>query len=204
MRVPLLCPIAAIYLDRRRGRRRRASPSSLAIRSRSLLGNSVYSVIYTSRRSTIMSLSGLQLPSVQSLASMAVPFSRPQTPGIPTQFGYIGLGTMGAPMARNLCKKLQNAGPGHHDSLLVWNRTTAKSKKFVDDIGSGSARVASDVAEVARECDVVFTCLGTDEAVESIYAEMVAAIKVSATLYMRQNCLISSRMITPSTEYLST
>ncbi|KIY73544.1 hypothetical protein CYLTODRAFT_416922 [Cylindrobasidium torrendii FP15055 ss-10] len=124
-----------------------------------------------------MSLSGLQLPAVQSLASISVPFSRPQTPGIPTQFGYVGLGAMGAPIARNLCKKLQDAGPGHHDSLLVWNRTTAKSKKFVDDIGTGNARVASDVAQVARECDVVFTCLGTDEAVESVYLDMIAAIK---------------------------
>ena len=41
-----------------------------------------------------------------------------------TKVGFIGLGNMGAPMAKNVLKV---AG-----SLLVWNRSEAKRKALVD------------------------------------------------------------------------
>jgi 3-hydroxyisobutyrate dehydrogenase len=66
--------------------------------------------------------------------------------------GFIGLGAMGLPMARNL----------HHAGLLhaVWSRTAEKSLAFVTETG---CRACADPAEVARECDVVVICVSADD-----------------------------------------
>lgn len=65
--------------------------------------------------------------------------------------GIIGLGAMGYPMALNL----------HRAGLLatVWNRTAAKAAAVASATG---AVAAADAAEVARNCDVVITCVSAD------------------------------------------
>ena len=72
------------------------------------------------------------------------------------KIGFIGLGTMGAPMAANLAKA------GY--SLVVWNRTPAKAKPLAD-LG---AKVAKGPAHVAAEVDVVVTMVARPQDIEEI------------------------------------
>ena len=73
------------------------------------------------------------------------------------KIGYIGLGMMGLPMARNLRKA------GH--TLVVHNRTRAKASAFA----KGGGTVAATPAEVARQADVVMACLSSPEASEEVF-----------------------------------
>ncbi|WP_286294084.1 NAD(P)-dependent oxidoreductase [Methylomarinovum tepidoasis] len=65
--------------------------------------------------------------------------------------GFIGLGAMGAPMARNLAR----AG------LLtaVWNRTPAKAAELAKEL---DVTVAADPADLAHRCDAVCLCVSAD------------------------------------------
>jgi 3-hydroxyisobutyrate dehydrogenase len=67
------------------------------------------------------------------------------------KLAYIGLGVMGAPMARHL------AAAGH--DLTVYNRTAGKADAWVATHGG---RVAVTAAEAADGADAVFTCVGND------------------------------------------
>lgn len=72
------------------------------------------------------------------------------------RLGYIGLGFMGGPMALRLVR----AG----FPLTVWNRSPAKTDRVVVE----GAKRARSPAEVARDGDIVFTCLSDTEAVEAV------------------------------------
>jgi 3-hydroxyisobutyrate dehydrogenase len=65
---------------------------------------------------------------------------------------FIGLGVMGAPMARHL------AAAGHH--VTVYNRTRAKADAWVAAHGGA---LATTPAEAARGADAVITCVGNDD-----------------------------------------
>src|SRR5258708_33661518 len=67
---------------------------------------------------------------------------------------FIGLGNMGAPMARNLIR----AG---HD-VTVYNRTRAKAEPLAAD----GAHIADSVAHAVRGCEVAITMLADDHAVD--------------------------------------
>ncbi|RKH02816.1 NAD(P)-dependent oxidoreductase [Corallococcus sp. CA053C] len=69
--------------------------------------------------------------------------------------GFIGMGNMGAPMAKNLL------GAGH--DVTVWNRTAAKSQPLQEQ----GARVAKTPAEAARDAEVVVSMLADDHAAEA-------------------------------------
>lgn len=73
----------------------------------------------------------------------------------PRRLGWIGLGRMGAPMAANLLA----AGP-----LTVYNRSPAKAAELV----AQGAKLAPSVADLARECDVVFSMIQDDPALAEI------------------------------------
>src|ERR687885_2746272 len=62
--------------------------------------------------------------------------------------GFIGLGIMGKPMARNLMQA------GYE--LVLYNRTREKAEELA---GDGAAEVAADPSEVAEMCDVIITML---------------------------------------------
>ncbi|MCY1080356.1 NAD(P)-dependent oxidoreductase [Archangium lansingense] len=68
--------------------------------------------------------------------------------------GFIGLGNMGHPMARNL------RAAGHE--LSVYNRTRGKA----EPLRQQGARVADSPADAARGAEVVFSMLSDDSAVE--------------------------------------
>ncbi|TXK82532.1 NAD(P)-binding domain-containing protein [Paenibacillus sp. N3.4] len=76
------------------------------------------------------------------------------------RIGFIGLGTMGNPMAANLIKK------GY--MVTVYNRTTEKANELVR-LGAELARTP---AEAAKSSDVLFTMLSNDAALlDTFYSE---------------------------------
>lgn len=68
--------------------------------------------------------------------------------------GFVGLGAMGAPMARNV------ADAGY--PLVVWNRTRETADAFAEDV---PADVASTPRELAERADVVITMVTDGDAV---------------------------------------
>ena len=70
---------------------------------------------------------------------------------------FLGLGAIGAPMARHLAK------PPH--TLTVWNRTAERAHAFGAETG---ARVATTPADASRGAEVVITCLPTSNEVEAL------------------------------------
>ncbi|BBI32082.1 hypothetical protein KCTCHS21_14810 [Cohnella abietis] len=71
--------------------------------------------------------------------------------------GFIGLGTMGEPMAANLIRK------GY--SVLVYNRTPGKEEQLIE---LGADVVASPL-EVAKRVEVIITMISNDQAIEEVY-----------------------------------
>ena len=70
--------------------------------------------------------------------------------------GFLGLGTMGAPMAANLLK----AG----FKVQVWNRTPAKAQPFA----ALGAKIGKSPAHVAAESDVIITMVSKPQDVEAV------------------------------------
>jgi 2-hydroxy-3-oxopropionate reductase len=73
--------------------------------------------------------------------------------------GFVGLGLMGAPMARNLMEA------GHE--LVLYNRTSDKAEELAK---TGSAKVAASPREVARESAITITMLPGPPEVEEVIA----------------------------------
>ncbi|MEE1877366.1 NAD(P)-dependent oxidoreductase [Altererythrobacter litoralis] len=74
-----------------------------------------------------------------------------------TKIAFIGLGVMGAPMARHL------AAARH--SVTAYNRTPARAKAWQQacaDLGLEVATAPSP-AEASRDAEIVFTCVGNEE-----------------------------------------
>ena len=73
--------------------------------------------------------------------------------------GFIGLGIMGRPMAKNLIDA------GHE--LILYNRTTEKAEELA---GEGGAEVAASPGEVAAQSDVIITLLPDSPQVKEVVA----------------------------------
>src|ERR671916_212159 len=73
--------------------------------------------------------------------------------------GFVGLGLMGAPMARNLMEA------GHE--LVLYNRTRNKAEELAR---AGDAKVADSPREVARESAITITMLPGPQEVEEVIA----------------------------------
>ncbi len=74
--------------------------------------------------------------------------------------GFIGLGNMGHPMAKNL----EKAG----FPLIVYNRNSSKTEDF-----KIKSKVASTVKELVKESDIIFTMLTNDKAVKDVYMQIL-------------------------------
>src|SRR5512135_3010241 len=70
---------------------------------------------------------------------------------------FIGLGTMGYPMAGHLAKA------GHQ--VTVYNRTPARTERWLAEF---PGHPATTPAEAAREATLVFACVGKDDDVRQI------------------------------------
>ena len=83
--------------------------------------------------------------------------------------GFIGLGTMGQHMARNL----------HRAGLLsgVWNRTAARSEALAAETG---CKVFSTPAALAAASDFVFTCVSADDDLLSVVEALLPGLKKGA------------------------
>jgi 2-hydroxy-3-oxopropionate reductase len=70
--------------------------------------------------------------------------------------GFIGLGIMGKPMAKNLIKA------GHQ--LVVYSESGA-----ADELTDEGAETADSYKAIGEQCDIVITCLPADSEVEEVY-----------------------------------
>src|SRR5437870_2520312 len=74
------------------------------------------------------------------------------------KLGFIGIGSMGRPIARRLLESGYN--------LTAYNRDRSKAEALV---GYGAV-VTNSIAELASNTDVVLSCLANDAAVRNVYA----------------------------------
>ncbi|HKE24759.1 MAG TPA: NAD(P)-dependent oxidoreductase [Bryobacteraceae bacterium] len=68
------------------------------------------------------------------------------------KLGFLGLGLMGYPMARNLLRA------GHE--VALWSNTTAKARQLAAE---EKGRFCATAKEVAENADYIFLCVGTTE-----------------------------------------
>jgi len=72
------------------------------------------------------------------------------------KIGFVGLGIMGKPMAKNLIKA------GHE--LVIYGGSSA-----ADELKDDGAEVADSYKAVAEQCGIVITCLPASDQVEEVY-----------------------------------
>jgi 3-hydroxyisobutyrate dehydrogenase len=83
-----------------------------------------------------------------------------------TRIGFVGLGAMGAPMARNL----------HAAGLLsgVWNRGSDKAAAFASEL---QVTAFADLAALGATCDVVVVCVSADADVRQVIAALKPGLR---------------------------
>ena len=83
--------------------------------------------------------------------------------------GFVGLGTMGYPMALNL----------HKAGLLaaVWNRSAEKADRFSTETGCFHC---SDLAQVAERCQIIVLCVSGDEDVLEVVDQLAPHLQDNA------------------------
>lgn len=77
------------------------------------------------------------------------------------KIGVIGLGAMGGPMAVNFA----SANKLH----LIWNRSQEKAIALSAEIG---VPVADNLEQMAQECDILVTCVSTDDDVLQVLEQL--------------------------------
>jgi 3-hydroxyisobutyrate dehydrogenase len=101
--------------------------------------------------------------------------------------GFIGLGSMGEPMARNLAK----AGP-----LVVWNRTPKSIT---------GATTATDAADLFARCDTVILMLSDEVAISAVLATVALAdhtIVNMATIAPEASLALAARLAAAGARYV--
>jgi len=74
-----------------------------------------------------------------------------------SKLGFIGIGYMGRPIARRLLES--------GFKLMAYDRNQSKAEELIQNGGN----VARSISELASSCDVVLSCLASDEAIFSVY-----------------------------------
>jgi 3-hydroxyisobutyrate dehydrogenase len=85
-----------------------------------------------------------------------LPGSEDAAPSTELRVGFVGLGTMGQPMALNLVRRVP--------SLVVWNRSPARCAP----LRSAGARVVAEVGELFDTANVVLVMLADGDAVDAV------------------------------------
>ncbi len=85
--------------------------------------------------------------------------------------GVIGLGAMGAPMARHLAA----AGLLH----MVWNRTAGKAQTLAD---ATATVVADSPAQMASVCNVILTCVSADEDLIDVVGQLLPEVSAATVV----------------------
>src|SRR4051794_6923205 len=73
------------------------------------------------------------------------------------KLGFLGLGLMGYPMARNLLRA------GHE--VALWSNTTAKAQQLATE---EKGRFCATPREVAANADCIFLCVGNTEMAKTV------------------------------------
>ena len=85
--------------------------------------------------------------------------------------GVIGLGAMGAPMARHLA----DLGV----LTMVWNRSISRAVTLADETGTV---VADDPATLAAACNVILTCVSADQDLLDVIRQLLPGIKAGSVV----------------------
>lgn len=85
--------------------------------------------------------------------------------------GVVGLGAMGAHMARNLA----NAGM----LAALWNRTQSKAIALASETG---ATACASSAELAAQCNVILTCVSADQDLLDVIDQLEAGVQAGTVL----------------------
>ncbi|KAI1455416.1 6-phosphogluconate dehydrogenase [Annulohypoxylon moriforme] len=94
-----------------------------------------------------------------------------------TQLGWIGLGSMGIGMSKNLQKYLLNSNA---PSLVYTNRTLARGESL-KAIGGIPLKT---VSEVATKSDIIFSCVSNDAVLHQVADEIVSSGDISKKVYV--------------------
>lgn len=89
-----------------------------------------------------------------------------------THIAFLGIGLMGAPMARRLLQA------GY--SVTVWNRTASKAAALADIKGVPAASVAASVADAVRGADIVISMLEAGPGVAAVMQAALASLEPAA------------------------
>ena len=92
------------------------------------------------------------------------------------RLGFVGLGVMGAPMAGHWLL----AG---HD-VTVWNRTPERATPLHEQ----GAKVAADLAELARDCDLIALCVSRSEDVRACLRAMIPHARPGTVFVPQHHC----------------
>ena len=91
------------------------------------------------------------------------------------KLGFLGLGIMGYPMARNLMRA------GH--SVAIWSNTTAKGRKLATE---ENAQLCDTPKAVAEAADIIFICVG-----DTAMSEKVALGKLGLLAGVRSGAIVA-------------
>ena len=88
------------------------------------------------------------------------------------QIGFIGIGLMGLPMAKNILKAGYN--------LKVFNRTKSKAEPLQEY----GAKITNTIQDLVKECDIVITMLTEDVSVDDVMnsSDFLENLKSKATV----------------------
>jgi len=104
------------------------------------------------------------------------------------KIGWIGLGNMGMPMAKNLQKANFN--------LSVYNRSVDKTTEFIGT----NAGVSNTIAELVKDSDIVFTMVSNDTAARSVYDEILAIETIDGKLFIDMSTISQQLSLTIADE----
>ncbi len=102
------------------------------------------------------------------------------------KLGFIGLGNMGYPMAKNL----EKAG----FPLSVYNRNKAKTAGFEEQ-----SIIREDIGELVDHSDIIFSMLTNDEAVSEVY-EKILQREIKGKLFVDMSTISRERCISIATK----
>ncbi len=99
----------------------------------------------------------------------------------PIHAGVIGLGAMGAPMARNLARE---------DLLVsIWNRTVAKADSIACEL---EVPVAGSARQLAGVCNVVLICVSADDDLLDVVGQLMPGLA-------KGSVVVDTSTVNPST-----
>jgi len=87
-------------------------------------------------------------------------------------WGFIGLGQMGYPMAKNLRAKIP-----HSDTLVIYDVNGSATQRFAEEVGvteSKTIEIAKGVREVAEKAETIITMLPQPKHVKGVYADILS------------------------------